>query len=159
VRWREDAHNALYDEGEFGILDICFRGGAAPTTWYIGILFNTLSSAPPETATLADIPVNTREPDNVSCPGYSSRGAILRDSSSNGWPTLVLSGGDYQITSKTVSWTALGNWSTPIRWMFLTTEGTPRNSTGKLFSLAQLSADRTVLSGDTLNITYNLKLQ
>jgi hypothetical protein len=159
LKWSEDAPNALYDEGEFAILDIALRAGSAPASWYIGLLKTSLGSAPAETATLATLPVATHELTNASDPGYSARQAVARDATASGWPTLALNGGDYQVTSKQVSWTASSNWTDTVRWIFLTTVGTVGDTTGKLISLAQLSADRLLLSGDTLQVTYSLKLQ
>lgn len=160
LKWSEDCPNALMDEGEFAILDIAFRGGTAPSNWFIGLMKSTLSALPAETSTLATLnSAGPYELTNASDPGYSARQQVNRDATASGWPTLALDTGDYKITSKTVSWTASGNWSDTIRWMFLTTVGTVGETTGKLISLSQLSADRTLLNGDTLNITYSLKLQ
>jgi hypothetical protein len=159
LKWVDDAPNALYDEGEFAILDIALRNGTAPSAWYIGLLRNSLSSAPAESTTLSTIPVSTHEPQNSTEGGYSARQQVNRDNTSNGWPSLVLDAGDYKATSKTVTWTATSDWPTPIRWIFLTTNGVVGDTTGKLISLAQLSVDRTLLNGDSLNITYSMKLQ
>lgn len=156
----EDAPNALMDEGEFAILDIALRAGTAPANWFIGLMKNTLTVLPAETSTLATLnSAGPYELTNGSDPGYSARAQVNRDATANGWPTLALNSGDYQATSKSVVFTASSNWTDTVRWMFLTTVSTVGDTTGKLISLAQLSADRTLLSGDTLTITYNLKLQ
>jgi hypothetical protein len=157
--WEETATNALFDEGEFAILDIALRGGTAPANWFIGLLKNSLASAPAETTTLTTLTTATYELTNASDPGYTARQQVNRDGTAAGWPTLALDVGDYKATSKTVSWTASGNWTDTVRWIFLTTVGTIPDATGKFISLAQLSADRTLLNGDTLNITYSLKMQ
>lgn len=160
VRWSEkNVENAVYDEGEQLILDLALRA-ATTVTWYIGLLRDSLAAAPAETVTLTTLPVSPNEPVNATSPGYSARGTVLRDGTASGWPTLALDSGDYMATSKTVSWTASGDWLSPIKWMFLTTaSATPQDTTGKVVSIAQLSANRTVLNGDTLNVTYKLKLQ
>lgn len=160
LKWAEECQNALYDEGEFAILDIALRAGTAPASWYLGLMKNSLNLAPAETSTLASL--NTAGPyelTNGSDPGYAARLAVARDATASGWPTLVLASGDYQATSKTVTWTATGNWSDTVRWVFMTTVGTAGETTGKLISLAQFAADRTLLNGDSLNVTYSLKLQ
>ena len=160
LKWEEDAPNALFDEGEFGILDIALRGGTAPASWYIGLMKNTLSVLPAETSTLASL--NTAGPFELSSAannGYTARQPVARDATASGWPTLSLNSGDYQATSAQVSFTAGANWGDVIRWVFLTTVAAASETTGKLYSLAQLSADRTLLSGDILRITYSLKMQ
>lgn len=161
LKWSEVAHNALMNEGEFMILDVALRNGTAPAEFYIGLYKNTLAALPAETSTLASL--NTAGPyelTNASDAGYSARQTIARDATSSGWPTLALNSGDYMATSKTVSWAATANWADTIRWIFLTTaSAVPANTTGKLISIAQLTADRLLLDGDTLDITYTLKLQ
>ncbi len=160
LKWVEDAPNALYDEGEFAILDIALRGGTAPSSWYIGLMSDDLTVAPAETSTLSSLDgAGPYEPTNGQNPGYSARQAVARDATASGWPTLALDSGDFKATAKTVTWTASGNWTKVIRWIFLTTIGTVGETTGKLISLAQLSADRTLLNGDSLSVTYSLKLQ
>jgi hypothetical protein len=156
LKWSEECDNAVFDEGEQLILDLALRG-ASLGSWYMGLLKTSLTPTPAETSTLATLPVSTHEPINATEPGYT-RGAIARDSTASGWPTLALSSGDFEATTKVVSFTASGNWTGSIRWLFLTTDSTVQGTTGKLVSLAQLSADRTLLSGDTLNVTYKLKL-
>lgn len=106
LKWEEDAPNALMDEGEFLILDVALRNGTAPTNYFIGLLKTSLSSMPAETTTLAGLPVSTHEPTNANEPGYDARRQVNRDATANGWPTLALASGDYQATSKAVSWTA-----------------------------------------------------
>lgn len=158
-RWSETISNTVYDEGEYMILDVMFRNGTAPSAYYMGLMKSTLP-LPAETATLASLKSPTNyELDNGGDPGYSIRQTINRDATASGWPTLVLDSGDYMITSKTVSWTATGDWTDIVKYLFLTSVASVADTTGKLISLAQLSTPRTVYSGDTLNVTYNLKLQ
>jgi hypothetical protein len=162
LKWEECAKNKLMDEGEQSILDVYLRGATAPTNFFIGLLKTTAGAneaAIAETQTLSGLPVSTHEPTNTNEPGYSSRLQVNRDNSANGWPTLALDTGDYKATSKLVSWTASGAWAGTIRFMFLTTNGTVGDTTGKLLSVAQFATDRTLASGDRLEVTYNLKLQ
>ena len=160
LKWEENAENAVFDEGEQSILDVYFRGATAPTSFFIGLLKNSLATIPVETTTMGTLTVATHEPTNATEPGYSARQTVNRDGTAAGWPTLALNSGDYQVTSKVVSWTASANWTGTIRWLFMTTgSATVGNTTGLLLSVSQLSADRLLLSGDQLQITYNIKLQ
>lgn len=157
IKWSETCPNAVYDEGEQLILDLALRG-ASLSGWFMGLLKSTLGASPPaETTTLSGLTLATNEPASGTEPGYS-RQAISRDATASGWPTLVLDSGDYRATSKVCSWNASGNWAGTIRFMFLTTEGTTGSSSGKLVSIAQLSTDRVLVSGDRLDITYSIKL-
>jgi hypothetical protein len=162
LKWSEDAENALFDEGEFMILDVALRAGTAPAQFNIGLFKSTLA-APAETSTLSALKTGTNyELTDAANAGYgttTARKQVNRDATANGWPTLSLNAGDYQATGKTVSWTATGNWADTVRWIFMTNQPDATDLTGKLYSVAQLSADRTLLNGDTLNVTYSLKLQ
>lgn len=158
VRWNEEIHNALFNEGEFLFLDVVLRNGTAPANWYLGLMSNDLVSIPAETSTLASLDgAGPYELTEGNCPGYG-RGLITRSSNIGGWNVLTLSGGDYQATS-VVAFGAEGNWTKNVRWFFLTTNGTTGDTTGKLVSMAQLSNDRTLFDGDTLTINYSIKLQ
>jgi hypothetical protein len=160
--WSEDTDNQLYNEGQFALLDIAIRGGTAPANWFIGLMKNTLLTLPAVSSTLASL--NTAGPyelTNAADAGYSARAQVNRDATANGWPTLAPNGSGEQITSKTVTFVNTGGggtWTDTVRWMFVTTVGTVGDTTGKLFSLAQLSADRSLHNGDSLQITYNLRL-
>lgn len=152
----EQAFNELFNEGEYLFLDVVLRNGTAPASFYMGMMSNALATLPAKSSTLASLDIaGPYELNNSSDPGYTVRGTVAR--STVGWPVLSLAGGDYQATSIQVTFTATGNFSDVIRWMFLTTVATAGDTTGKLIAIAQLSADRTLLNGDSLAITYNLK--
>lgn len=158
VKWMDVCPNALFNEGEQLVLDVALRGGTAPTTWALGLMKNTLAALPALTSTLASL--NTAgpyEPTSASNSGYSARLTVAR--STVGWPTLALSGSYYQATTLTGTWTAGANWTDTMRWLFLTTNTTVGDTTGKLVSMAQLSKDRLLVSADTLSVYYNLALQ
>lgn len=158
LKWEESCDNAVYDGGEQLILDIALRGAAAPASWYIGLLKNSLTALPAETTTMTGLTLATNEPASGTEPGYA-RQAVNRDATAGGWPTLALDAGDYMATSRTVTFTASGAWTGTIRHMFLTTTSPTADATGVLVSAAQLSQDRLLANGDSLNVTYRLKLQ
>ena len=85
--------NALADEGEEDMLDVYFRAATAPTTFYVRLYNDT----PAETDALSNL-LN-----EASGNGYSAQ-EIER--TSTGFPTLALDSGDYQLTSKAVTFTA-----------------------------------------------------
>lgn len=157
--WSAHAKNQLFNEGQSNALQVWLAGVAGPANWFMGLMKNTQTVLPVRASTLASL--NTAGPfelTNASDPGYSARPQINRDATGNGWSTPIVSGSGEQTTAKTIAFTATGNWTDTVRWMFITTVGTIPDTTGKLISLAQLPADRLLLSGDTLNITYSLTL-
>lgn len=140
--WKHRAFNALADEGEENMLDLYLRGQNAPTTFFLRLYNDT----PAETDTLSDL---TGEP---SSNGYAAQ-EIPRDT--NGWPTLVLDGGDFQATSSQETFVASGgSWGPVTNAVLATSTGT----SGKLVAFVALSASRTVNDGESIKITLDVKL-
>lgn len=144
VIWDQDwTQNALADEGEEDILDVYFRGAAAPASFYVRLFNDT----PVETDSISDL---TNEP---SGNGYAAQ-TIER--SAVGWPTLALDSGDFRAVSKTVTFTASGgDWDQSVTNLALTTS---TDSSGLLVAYVALSATRTLTNGDSLDVTTAIKL-
>jgi len=124
---------ALVDQGESDILDIIFRGAAAPSSLYLGL---GTGSVPGDTATLADVV----EPSG----GSYARVAVARNSTV--WPTLALVSGDYRVDSDTLTFPApTGNWGT-ITYVFLCTVAS--GTSGRLWTVTALSPSLAVNNGD-----------
>lgn len=138
-----DTSNALADEGEQLFLDCVLRATSCPTTFYLRLFNDT----PTETDTLSAL---TGEP---TTNGYAAQ-EITRNSS--GWPTLALDSGDYQATSSTETFSASGGSWGPVTYAVLATS---TDSSGKLIAYTALSTSRTLASGESLQVTYRLKLQ
>lgn len=137
-----DGHNSLADLGEENILDAYFRGGTAPASFEIGLFNDT----PVDTDDISDL---TGEP---STNGYA-RQALARNSTD--FPTLVLDSGDYQVTSKEVTFSASGGSWGPVTYACLIYVN---GATKKLIAYEALSQSRTLADGETLTITYSAKL-
>lgn len=130
--------NAVADEGEQSILDSYFRGQNTPTSFTLRLTGTT----PSETSTLAGLT-------EVTGTGYAGI-AVARNTTD--WPTLALVGGDYKVSMLTKTFTATGTW-TAATYMYLATTS---NNTGKLISYSALSASRTLVNGDTLQVDYSV---
>ena len=141
-KWSECQHNALANEGQQEMLSVYLQGGTAPTAYAIGLS----SMAFAKTTTYATI---TGEP---SGNGYA-RQTVNRDATASGWPTLALDSGDYKATAKQVTFTASGAVG-PVTSAFLVSA-----TNNKLVSYTALSTSRTLAAGDTLQVTYSVKLQ
>lgn len=145
ILWEaKDQKNFLADEGEYNILNAFLVGGTAPTTFHIRLFNDT----PVETDAIADL---TGEP---SGNGYPS-GGIEVERSATGWPTLEKDSNDYQATSKTVTFTASGGSIGPVTYAVLA--GTIGGAEKHIASVA-LSQSRTLASGESLQVTYKVKL-
>ncbi len=144
LKWEDvNRPNNLADEGEYHFLDVTLRNGTAATQFYLRLYNDT----PTETDTLALL---TGEP---STNGYA---ACLVERSNTGWPTLALDSGDYQATSSTETFSASGGSWGPVTYCVLATTS---DTSGKLISYVALSQSRTLQSGESLQVTYKLKLQ
>jgi hypothetical protein len=142
--WEElDRKNNLADEGEYMFLDVVLRNGTAPSGFFLRLFNDT----PTDTDTLGSL---TGEPTNN---GYAAQTV---ERSTTGWPTLALDSGDYQATCSTETFTASGGQWGPVIYCVLATSS---DSSGKLVSYVALSQSRTLNSGESLQVTYKLKLQ
>ena len=141
--WEEDVINGLADEGEQHILDVYLRAATGPVQFYVRLYNDT----PVETDTLALL---TGEP---STNGYAAQ---LVERSATGWPTLAMDAGDYQATSSVETFSASGGSWGPVTYVVLATTS---DNTGKLISFAALSQSRTLNAGESLQVTYKVKLQ
>lgn len=148
VLWTEEAHNSLADEGEQHLLDVTLRNGTAATQFFVRLSDTTTPCSIAETNNLTA--ASAGEP---STNGYAAQ---LVERSAVGWPTLALDAGDFMATSSTETFTATGGSWGPVFCAFLATTS---DNTGRLISFAALSTGRTLASGETLQVTYRLKLQ
>jgi hypothetical protein len=145
VLWEvKDRENFLADEGEYNLLNLFLVGGTAPTTFHIRLFNDT----PVETDAIANI---TGEP---SGNGYPA-GGIEVERSATGWPTLALDSNDYQATSKTVTFTASGGSIGPVTYAVL---AATISAAEKHIASVALSQSRTLAAGESLQVTYKVKL-
>jgi hypothetical protein len=160
VIWKQEmALNALADEGESFYLDCIFRATNCPTAFTMSLLSTTAS--PGESSTWSAL--STYELVNGTSNGYSAISMTRDNNASTGWPTLDTSAASPctesscgRISSAQQTITAGGNWSVGARYLVI------RATVGgnqKLLAYAQLSADRTLQSGDQLNLTYRQLMQ
>lgn len=134
--------NALADEGEEDILSAYFDGGAAPTNFY-GRLYN---DTPVETDTLATLL------SEAAGNGY----AAVTFAAGTDWGAPALDAGDFQTTSTTKTFSATGGSWGPVTYAVLATVAT--GTVGLLIAYVALSASRTLQSGDTLDLSWAVKL-
>ena len=144
VLWEDTGRNALSDQGEEAMLELFFRGDAsfAPVQFYLRLCNDTLS----DTDTLSTI---LNEP---TTNGYAPQ---LLERSSTGFPTKGLDAGDYRLTSKELTFTAVGGDIGPVTSAFLATTS---DNLGKLVCFKPLSMTRTVLDGDEMVLQMRIKL-
>ena len=140
--WREHVTNLLHDEGEEFIVKTMFpETKSVPTTYYM----------------LIDDRVTIAEADTLPPTGEPSVGGYARQPINSDATdfTAVQDSGDWQVTTKTVSWTPSGADLPSVRNLgFAET----LNDTGAFISSVALSAPRVVKDGDTLNASMIIKM-
>ncbi len=134
VKWTEEKDNLITTEGLNHILDTTFHGGTAVGTWYIGLKG---SGSPAATDTLASHGTWSE----VS--GYSG--------SRKAWTEGAASGGS-MTNSSSVDFSINATATVAGAFLASATSGT----TGTLYGIVDFAAARSVLSGDTLQITVTV---
>jgi len=149
LKWEDKAHNLVVNEGLEAMNNEFFAGSAYTATWYLGLVTgpgsgNTYAAAD----TMASHAGWTEDED------YSElvRQTCTFGSASNADPSEInnsLSPAVFSIDD-----------TTTIAGAFLSDDDTKGGTAGILFSVSnfQPPGDRAVVSGDTLNVTYEFSL-
>jgi hypothetical protein len=134
VKWIEEQPNLVTTEGKNHLLDTVFHGGTAVTTWYIG-----LKAA--GTALVADTLAAHSSWAEVST--YSGTRKAWTEGAASSGSTTNASSVDFAISGTA---TAAG------AFLASATSGT----TGTLLGVADFSTSRSIVSGDTLQVTLTV---
>lgn len=141
--WSESGKNSLLDEGERAMLTTYFRGADQPTQFYVRLCNDVLL----ETDSLVDV---KNEP---SGNGYEPQ---LIERSEIGWPVIELNDGDWRLTSKLITFAAVGGDIGPFNTAFLATTS---DNTGKIVCAKAFSTSRTISVGDLFEFQIKPKLK
>jgi hypothetical protein len=138
---QEFIDNALADGGENAMLDVFYRNGSAPTFY-----FSLWNDTPVDTDTIATL-LN-----EVTGTGYA-RISVARNSTD--WATLALVSGDYKVTSVAKTFTASGTWTAATQLCLVSSSS---GTAGTFYAWVALSATRTLISGDSLQVDMSVSL-
>jgi hypothetical protein len=121
---------------------------AQVTTWYLGLYGAAASNSPAAGDTMSSH-IGWTE---VTAYSQATRPAATFAAATNANPSVVTN------TASKASYSING--TTTVGGAFLTSDNTKGGTTGTLFSAADFSApgDRSVVNGDTLNVTYTFSL-
>ena len=148
IKWEEEMSNLTTNAGRQNMNAVYFSSSAATATWYLGLV------------------------DGASAPTFAAGDT---SSSHTGWTENTGYSNSTRVTcsfgtATTASPSVITNSSSPaafnmnatstIAGAFLISNSTKGGSTGTLFSEASFSSpgNRSVVSGDTLNVTYTFSL-
>lgn len=135
LKWAETFHNTVTTAGKTDLIDKYFKGSAYTAAWFLG-----LKGA--GTAVVADTLASHASWSEVT-PYTGNRPAITFGSTSAGSNTA---------TAVSYSITVAG--PTTVAGAFVASANT--GTTGTLYSAGDLAASRSVVAGDTLNITLTV---
>lgn len=148
LKWRAEESNLVVNVGLQYMAGVALTSTAQITTWYIGLYGAGASNTPAATDTAASH-VGWTE---VTPYSNATRPAATFTAATNANPSVVTNSGS--AASFTI------NASSTVGGAFLISNSTKGGTTGTLFSAAdfQSPGDRSVVSGDTLNVTYTFSL-
>jgi hypothetical protein len=147
-KWTAKTPNLVVNVGLADMNDKYFSGSGYTAAWYLGLYGAASSNNPAAGDTMASHAGWTEVTDY----SQSTRPAATFGSATVADPSVINNSGSVAVFSINNTVTVGG--------AFLTSDDTKGGSTGILFSAADFQApgDRNVVSGDTLNVTYQFSL-
>jgi hypothetical protein len=148
LKWEAEKHNLVVNVGLQDMNAKYFTGSAYTAAWYIGLYGPAASNTPAASDTMSSHPGWTE------ITAYSQ---VSRPVCTFGVPTTA----DPSVATNAAAPATFNiNGSVTVGGAFLTTSNTKGGTTGLLFSAADFQApgDRSVVSGDTLTVTYTFSL-
>ena len=148
LKWEAEAPNLVVNEGLQDMNAKYFTGSAYTAAWYLGLYGAAASNNPAAGDTMSSHAGWTE----VVAYSQATRPACTFGSPPTANPSLA--------TNSASPATFSINGTTTVGGAFLTSNNTKSGTTGTLYSAADFSApgDRSVVSGDTLTVTYTLSL-
>lgn len=148
LKWRDENHNLVVNQGLQYMCSAALTGGSQVATWYIGIYGSAATNNPAAGDTMASHAGWTE----VTPYSNATRPVCTFAAATGANPSVATNSAS--VAAFTI------NATSTIGGAFLTSSSTKGGSTGTLFSAADFQApgDRSVVSGDTLNVTYTLSL-
>jgi hypothetical protein len=149
LKWEESSHNLVVNVGLQDMNTKYFTGSSYTAAWYIGLI-----TGPGSGTTIAAGDTMSSHAGWTENTGYSN---ATRPAATFGTATTA----DPSVIDNSASAASFSiNATSTIAGAFLTTSNTKSGTTGILFSASdfQSPGDRSVVSGDTLNVTYTFSL-
>ena len=148
LKWEDKAHNLVVNVGLADMNDKYFSGSGYSATWYLGLVDNSPSPSYNAADTMASHAGWAENTDYTQ----TNRPQVTFGSATVADPSVIDNSGAVDVFTMNASVTIAG--------AFLTSNNTKGGTTGILFSAStfQSPGARTVVSGDTLNVTYEFSL-
>lgn len=148
LKWEASKQNLVVNVGLQDMNTKYFLGSSYTATWYLGLYGAAASNSPAAGDTMASHAGWTE----VTAYSQATRPACTFGTATTADPSVItnsLSAAAFSI-----------NGTTTVGGAFLTSDNTKGGTTGVLFSAADFAApgDRSVVSGDTISVTYTFSL-
>ena len=148
LKWEDSAPNLVVNEGLQDMNAKYFTGTTYTAAWYLGLYGSGATNSPAAGNTMAS---------HSSWTEVTAYSQATRPACTFGTPTTA----NPSVATNSASPATFSiNGTTTIGGAFVTSNNTKGGTTGILYSAADFSApgDRSVVSGDTLSVTYTLSL-
>lgn len=148
LKWSAESHNLVVNVGLQDMNDKYFSGSSYTATWYIGLYGAAASNTPAATDTASSHAGWTE----IVPYSNATRPACSFGSATNANPSVITNSASPAQFNINATATVGG--------AFLISNNTKSGTTGILFSASDFQApgDRSVTSGDILNVTYTFSL-
>jgi hypothetical protein len=148
LKWEDEALNLVVNGGLQDMNAKYFTGSAYTAAWYIGLYGAAASNNPAAGDTMSS---------HAGWTEVTAYSQATRPACTFGTPTTA----NPSVATNSASPASFSiNGTTTVGGAFLTSNSTKSGTTGTLYSAADFSSpgDRSVVSGDTLSVTYTLSL-
>lgn len=148
LKWEAQSHNLVVNVGLQDMNTKYFTGSSYTAAWYLGLYGSGSTNNPAASDTMSSHAGWTE----VTAYSQATRPACSFGTATTADPSVITNSGSpatYSINGTTV-----------VGGAFLTSNNTKGGTTGVLFSAAdfQSPGDRSVVSGDTITVTYTFSL-
>lgn len=147
VAWEEQLANLVTTEGKNDLLTNYFKGSSYTAAFYVGLVTSTGFTSYAAGDTAAQIVTTTPSGGN----NQWEESTAYSNSTRVAWTGGSASGGSIDNSASKAVFNI--NATDTIRGGFMITNSTKGGTTGKLYGEADFAAARSVLNGDTLNVT------
>jgi hypothetical protein len=148
LKWEDSAKNLVVNTGLQDMNTKYFKGVSYSAAWYIGLVQGPASGNTYAAGNTLASHIGWTEDTNYS---GGNRATATFGTATTADPSVIDNSGSVAVFSITGTTTIAG--------AFLTTIQANNNNTGLLFSVSNFTGgDRSVINGDTLNVTYQFSL-
>jgi hypothetical protein len=149
LKWEEEMHNLVVNVGLKDMNDKYFSGSNYSATWYLGLVTGPGSG---NTYAAGDTMASHAGWTENTAYSQATRPAASFGAATTADPSVISNTGSPAVFSI--------NGTATIAGAFLTSDDTKSGSSGVLFSVSNFTSpgDRSVVNGDTLNVSYSFSL-